>query len=186
MNQNYLWDRSGEPDPEIAHLEKVLGALKYQPRPLEIPADIDAGSRRRFFTLFALAAGVAMLILAGSLWLSLRQQVPANHEQANSRSDQNNRESRHNAFSNKDSSAAPKVQDPLPLPKPVVGRNLRANRKLRVRKPGLDAAEIAQAVAAKEQIMLALRVASSKLNLAHKRSQGVLPTNVIHNQHKVG
>lgn len=28
--RDYLWDQSGEPDPEIAHLEKLLGRLRYQ------------------------------------------------------------------------------------------------------------------------------------------------------------
>ena len=25
MNEEYLWDKSGEPDPEIAQLEEILG-----------------------------------------------------------------------------------------------------------------------------------------------------------------
>ena len=35
MNDDYLWDRTGEPDPEIQELEEVLGTLRYQPQPLE-------------------------------------------------------------------------------------------------------------------------------------------------------
>ena len=38
MSDDYLWDRTGEPDPEIQKLEEVLGTLRYQPRPLRIPA----------------------------------------------------------------------------------------------------------------------------------------------------
>jgi hypothetical protein len=30
---DYLWDKSGDPDPEIARLEKTLGQLRYQPKP---------------------------------------------------------------------------------------------------------------------------------------------------------
>ena len=37
MKDDYLWDGSGEPDPEIRELEDILGELRYQPRPLEIP-----------------------------------------------------------------------------------------------------------------------------------------------------
>jgi hypothetical protein len=39
MNDNYLWDRTGEPDPEIQKLEELLGELRYQPQPLHIPAN---------------------------------------------------------------------------------------------------------------------------------------------------
>jgi len=30
MNEEYLWDRSGEPDPETVRLEQLLGQMKYQ------------------------------------------------------------------------------------------------------------------------------------------------------------
>ena len=36
MNDDYLWDKTGEPDPEIQQLENILGELRYQPRALEI------------------------------------------------------------------------------------------------------------------------------------------------------
>jgi len=32
MNDNYLWDRSGPPDPEIERLEQALSPLRYRPR----------------------------------------------------------------------------------------------------------------------------------------------------------
>ena len=38
MNEDYLWDKSGQPDPEIQQLEEILGTLRYQPKPFEIPA----------------------------------------------------------------------------------------------------------------------------------------------------
>ena len=34
MNNNYLWDRTGEIDPDIQELEETLGTLRYQPQPL--------------------------------------------------------------------------------------------------------------------------------------------------------
>ena len=34
---DYLWDKTGEPDPEVQQLEEILSTLRYQPRPLEIP-----------------------------------------------------------------------------------------------------------------------------------------------------
>ena len=33
MNEDYLWDRSGEPDPEIERLEKLLSPFRYPERP---------------------------------------------------------------------------------------------------------------------------------------------------------
>jgi len=47
----------------------------------------------------------------------------------------------------------------------------------------LSESEVAEAKAAKDQLILALRVASSKLNQAQKKTQG---NNEIHNQHKTG
>ena len=44
MNDDYLWDKSGQPDPEIQQLEEILGTLRYQPRPLEIPAACEAAT----------------------------------------------------------------------------------------------------------------------------------------------
>jgi hypothetical protein len=37
MNEEYLWDRSGEPDAETARLEQLLGQLKYNGAPLRPP-----------------------------------------------------------------------------------------------------------------------------------------------------
>ncbi len=34
MNEDYLWDRTGEPDPEIAHLENLLQDLRWADRSL--------------------------------------------------------------------------------------------------------------------------------------------------------
>src|SRR5205085_6486968 len=32
MNEDYLWDKSGEPDPEIQQLEEILKPLRYEPQ----------------------------------------------------------------------------------------------------------------------------------------------------------
>jgi F0F1-type ATP synthase membrane subunit b/b' len=52
--------------------------------------------------------------------------------------------------------------------------------------PELTAEEIKEAEAGKEQLMLALRVASSKLNFAQKKAQEINSENQVHNQHKIG
>jgi hypothetical protein len=51
---------------------------------------------------------------------------------------------------------------------------------------GLTTKERAEALQAKEQLMVALRLASEKLNLAQRRTQSSSPPNLIRNQHKIG
>src|SRR5260370_26881043 len=71
MNDNYLWDRSGEVDPEIRQLEETLGALRYQQKPLEIPAQLEIGERRNFRPFLAIAAAIAVVAVGGGLWFML-------------------------------------------------------------------------------------------------------------------
>src|SRR5262249_51835286 len=86
MNDNYLWDRTGEIDPEIQQLEETLGALRYQPRPLQIPAHFKIGQRRRFQPLLAIAAAIALVAVALGLWLAIKQRQTAPSPQANQES----------------------------------------------------------------------------------------------------
>ncbi|MCA1566523.1 MAG: hypothetical protein LC803_12945 [Acidobacteria bacterium] len=80
---DYLWDKTGEPEEDVAQLENLLGALKYQPRPLEIPAtamSAGAAAGTRPATIFsrprlALAASLLLTLLAGA-WLINRQVEP--------------------------------------------------------------------------------------------------------------
>ena len=83
MKDDYLWDRTGQPDPEIQQLEEILGELRYQPRPLEIPANIKVGRERNFFRdsgpRLAIAAAIAMLVVGLGVWFAMQrlQQSPA-------------------------------------------------------------------------------------------------------------
>ena len=72
MNDDYLWDKSGEPDPQIQQLEEILGTLRYQPKPFEIPQDVPAPRRRSYFPLIAIAATLLVALLAGGIWLRVR------------------------------------------------------------------------------------------------------------------
>ena len=67
---DYLWDRSGPPDPEVEQLERTLRVLR-QPMPppaLQVPAHRPAP--KRTFTFFALLAAEAAMVavLAGAAW----------------------------------------------------------------------------------------------------------------------
>jgi len=87
---DYLWDKTGEPEEDVAQLENLLGTLKYRPRPLEIPATAmptvsataasTTAARPRPATIFArprlaLAASLILTLLAGG-WFVLRQDQP--------------------------------------------------------------------------------------------------------------
>src|SRR5262245_51675811 len=70
MKDDYLWDKSGEPDPEIQKLEEILGTLRYQSRPLDLPVS----RRRSYFPLLAIAASLLLALLAAGIWLRVRNQ----------------------------------------------------------------------------------------------------------------
>ncbi|MGA9769275.1 MAG: hypothetical protein WBV94_09560 [Blastocatellia bacterium] len=77
MKDDYLWDGSGEPDPEIEHLEKVLGRYRYQPKPVGAAFDQQLLPRRaRFWPKLAVAAAIILMALAG-VWIVRHQQKSA-------------------------------------------------------------------------------------------------------------
>lgn len=70
MREDYLWDRSGEPDPEIQRLEEALGRLGIK-EPVEwhgLPKVRHMAPRANWRA--AIAAGVALIICAS--WLASR------------------------------------------------------------------------------------------------------------------
>jgi hypothetical protein len=86
---DYLWDKKGDPDTEVARLEALLGAFKHAPRPLELPAEAAPPEPRpasllpfaprlrasRLFAPAALAAAAALLVasvLVASAFLRAR------------------------------------------------------------------------------------------------------------------
>lgn len=160
MNDDYLWDKTGQPDPQIQQLEEILGTLRYQPKPLVLPR------RRNYFPLLAIAASLLLALLAGGVWLGLRNEAPKSEA---------------------------KVETPTPAPKPdvtpvlpekksavnpspVVAHNRRRHRS------APSAAEREEALMAKQQLLLALRVTTEKLHLVRTKTQ----PNQIKNQHRVG
>jgi len=68
MNDDYLWDRSGEPDPEVERLERVLGKYRYQDKPLS-PALRSRLSERRGGWIRLAAVAAAILIALAGLWI---------------------------------------------------------------------------------------------------------------------
>ena len=177
MNEDYLWDKSGPPDPEVQQLEEILGTLRYQPKPFEVPRDAPAPRRRNYLPLIAIAATLLVALLAGGIWLRVRtQNEPAQEAKLPS---------------------APPVSVPSveekQIPTPELKKNLAprehtvaVNKKPRNRSSELAKREREEALAVKQQLMIALRLASEKLNLAQKKVQSTPPANQIKNQHRVG
>lgn len=154
MNDDYLWDKSGEPDPQIQQLEEVLGTLRYQPKPLILP------QRRSYVPLLAIAASVVMALLAAGVWTQIHTReasIPAVAIAA---------------------PANPPIGPPLSVSthSPKIRRPVLTN-------PVLTKNDRQEALAAKRQLMFALRLASEKLNSAYRRTQS--PTQ-IKNQHRAG
>lgn len=141
MNDDYLWDKSGEPDPQIQQLEEILGTLRYEPKPLKLPE--ATRPRRNYFPLLAIAATVVIALLAGAVWLQLRKQVASIPSVA--------------------------IAQPEAL---IIGPPLSLSPEApKKRAPGLVKYDRKEAIAAKQQLMFALRLASEKLNAVHRRTQ---------------
>jgi hypothetical protein len=182
MKDNYLWDRSGEPDAEVQELEELLGTLRYTPKPLEIPAHIQPGRRQRFFPAMAIAAAIALFAVLLGLWFSFnRRQAPALIANNNSHIEQPPKG--RDSLTNETAIAA--VNEPKPggvskHPEAMPRRPYRIARPV-IRESELTPAELAE----KEQVLVALRLVSFKLNLAQRKTQGGPQLSPIRN-HKIG
>ena len=151
MNDDYLWDKSGEPDPQIQELEEILGTLRYQPKPLQLPRELSAVRapnyfRRNYLPLAAIAATLLVALLMGFAWLEIRSQDVS----------------------------IPSVAITTPAT-PIIGPPLSdatsPSAPKRTVKPRVTKYDRQEAFAAKQQLMFALRLASEKLNAAHRRTQ---------------
>jgi len=185
MSDDYLWDRSGEPDPEIAQLERTLGQLRHQPKALVLPV---ARTRHAFFPALA-AAAVVLMVLAGGLWLSLQRSI---NEETNSPRLLLARPVPYLlagmrepappvAQSIKESNPGQRVAlvSPSQATRKGMPRHLIEERQEASSVPGVarrapnsrDQRVMKEGEQATEQLMLALRFASSKINLVQKKVQ---------------
>lgn len=185
MSDDYLWDRSGEPDPEIVKLEQALGRLRHQPKAEALPQ--LAPVRRPFFPALA-AAAVILLVLAGGLWLALRRSI---NEENNSPRLVIARPvpdllslTKPPAFLNNSNAPVSQPDQPTATINPAQNimrkgtpRRLSAGTQIvpviaqRVRSRRSEAETMREGEEATEKVMMALRFASSKLNLVQKKIQ---------------
>ena len=188
MNDDYLWDKSGKPDPEVQQLEEILGALRYQPRELEIPPHVQVGRKSFIARGLAIAAAVALLMLGLGVWMNLQQEkTPDTHKAAAGPIDEKklNNLTASVPATKVPATAVRESASTTSTPRrslPLAGNRTRPRQP---RTPQLSESEVAEARLAKDQLMLALRLASSKLSLALKKTQGN-SVSETHNQHKAG
>jgi hypothetical protein len=188
MKEDYLWDRSGEPDAELQRLEEILGTLRYQPRALPIPADIKMGRRRSFSRALAIAAAIALVAVLLGLWFHFHRPATAPPLEA----------SRNSQIEQKPIETAPQVASGKGISQPAsskrpginrkhAARNLVATRRTPFIRRDTSQPELTpQELAEKEQVLIALRLVSAKLNLAQRKTQGAPQLNNIRNQRKIG
>jgi hypothetical protein len=182
MEDSYLWDGSGEPNPNIQELEQILGQLRYQPKPLEIPANLAIRQRRSFFAM-AIAAAVGLLVVAAGIWIFFQRSqavLPA-------RATTNPPVKQDTIKPNSDANDVATSQKPAPRKEwPDISRRLVAvNRNRRERRAAKETELTAQEQADKEQVLAALRLVTAKLSFAQRKAQGA-PVNTIRNQHRIG
>ena len=71
---DYLWDGSGEPDPGVAHLEEVLGALRHRGTIPALPRrdsrTVHSPLRRGVRALFLGLAAAVVCLVAGAAWFA--------------------------------------------------------------------------------------------------------------------
>ena len=191
MEDNYLWDRSGEPDPEVQELEEILGTVRYQPRPLEIPVNVQVNRRGSFFPAIAIAAAMALLAILLGLWFSFnpRQPAPALEAKQNPQIEPTRNAPLPQVSPDRLAPAPVAVNSPnakgtqkRETPRNYLALNKGRGAQTQIRQPELTPEELAE----KEQVLIALRLVSAKLNLAQRKAQGAPQLNVIRNQHKIG
>ena len=79
MSDEYLWNRTGEPDPEIERLETMLERFRHGGETLEFPAVAYLPRRRRIrWTMWApgVTAALAILVWVAIVWLAHRRPAP--------------------------------------------------------------------------------------------------------------
>ena len=188
MKDEYLWNKTGEPDEEVKELEDILGVLRYQPRKLVLPEDLSMARRHNYYPLLAIAATVAFALIAAGLWFSLKSSNSSTLETAKTQTTPESRlqtsPTTNDALT--EQTNAPQVADgnetAKPTPRRKQVRHFAASPALAAKRQR----ERDEALAAKEQLLIALRLASEKLNQAQRRTQLPAVPNQIRNQHKVG
>ncbi|PYS32928.1 MAG: hypothetical protein DMF75_10780 [Acidobacteria bacterium] len=132
-----------------------------------------------------------MIAIALGLWVNFNRPrtVPAVEAKRNSQTDQKRNAPQPQIAPNDNPPQLAVVKDSTPAniqkrhrepARTLVAQN--KSRDTAIRPSTLTPQELAE----KEQVLLALRLVSAKLNLAQRKTQGLPQLNIIRNQHKIG
>jgi hypothetical protein len=196
MNDDYLWDKSGEPDEDVEQLEQLLGNLRYRrpSAPLPLPQRAPVRPQRRFKPFLAAAAALLVMMFAAGLWLTLG---PGRQAEKTGIAGINVQTGRAQDWLNADSLfvMTPPTKDELAKqfekqaePQFVVTNSSRSNKPRRSIEPNrralpeeriakssssnrLERISEDEGVAAREQLIQALHLAGSKLQRVQKKVQ---------------
>lgn len=170
MSDDYLWDKSGAPDPETERLEHLLGRLHYQPQPLNLPlAPPVATSRRLLFPSLAAAAAVALIAVAVGVWMSWQAGKKETTQSAATTVNATEERKEQASFAVGPRAETHEQQAQIALNQTPRHHAPRYQRE--ENQPGIVPANLTEEERAKAQLMLALHIASSKFNLAQKKIQ---------------
>lgn len=79
MSDDYLWDRTGEPESEIQRLETLLERFRYNRKTMELPALAYIPRRRRIHPALwvpGVVAAMGIIIIFAVVWRPHRQTAP--------------------------------------------------------------------------------------------------------------
>jgi hypothetical protein len=186
MKDDYLWDKTGEPDPEIQHLERVLGQLRSKRSSQDLLPALEKLPRtkpRALSTLLAIAATLAFAVLALGAFSVIQRQLKK-PEAASAPVVMVNPGLPESTTALKDDTtngAAEAQQQDIEQSMPVVAPAMnpkrsvlpaRRQRPARFREAPISEREQAEGLLAKEQLIKALEITSSKLNFVQKKVKG--------------
>jgi hypothetical protein len=184
MKDDYLWDKSGEPDTEIEHLERVLGSLRSKRSSRDLMPALEKLPRtkpRLSPALMAIAAAIAFAVLALGAFAFIQRQ--SKHQDAGNALVMVNDGAAAPTSDNAppaNGTSEPKQQDngqPAPVEVSITKpkRSVFASRRRSINRSNEalnNEREQAAGLLAKEQLIKALEITSSKLNFVQKKVKG--------------
>jgi hypothetical protein len=73
VSDDYLWDKTGEPEAEVLRLETLLGRLRHRRETMEFPAFAYMRRRRSRLWVPTVTAATAIIIIFAVVWLRHRR-----------------------------------------------------------------------------------------------------------------